>query len=194
MDPRQTVDQQPGVVRWIRWTFVIVGLIGVGVGIFVLAEPHNGLASLAVITGVFLLIDGILTTISSLLSGGEGRFVSVVAGVVALVVGVLLIRHPVNSVVAVGLLLGIWLIAAGAVRLVEAFGERRGLGWWVLVAVIEIVAGIVIISSPHIAVATLALLVGISFILRGGALAAAGWLMVEPDAESEPAGGTVAAA
>jgi uncharacterized membrane protein HdeD (DUF308 family) len=181
------------MIRWVRWILVIVGLIGVAVGIIVLAEPHNGLASLAVITGVFLLIDGIITTASSLFAGGERRVGSVVAGVVALLVGVLLIRHPVNSVVAIGLLLGLWLIVSGAVRLFEAFEVRHGRGWWLLVAVLEIAAGIVLVSSPHIAVTTLALLVGISFILRGAALAVVGWVMVEPDAESETAGGTVAA-
>ena len=181
------------MIRWVRWILVIVGLLGVAVGIIVLAEPHNGLASLAVITGVFLLIDGIITTASSLFTGGERRVMSVVSGVVSLLVGVLLIRHPVNSVVAIGLLLGLWLIVSGAIRLVETFEVRHGRGWWLLVSVLEIAAGIVLVSSPHIAVATLALLVGISFILRGAALAVVGWVMVEPDAESETAGGTIAA-
>lgn len=53
--------------------------------------------------------------------------------------------------VAVPLLLGLWLIVAG-------------------------IAGIVLVASPGIGVATLAVLVGIGFIVRGLALIGIGWL------------------
>jgi uncharacterized membrane protein HdeD (DUF308 family) len=109
-------------------------------------------------------------------------------------IGVILIRHPIHGVLAIGFLLGLWLIAAGVVRLASMFAEGHIRGWWLLVAVIEVAAGVVIVSSPRIAVSTLALLVGISFIVRGATMAAVGWLMVESSDEGAPAsGGPVAA-
>jgi uncharacterized membrane protein HdeD (DUF308 family) len=59
------------------------------------------------------------------------------------------------------------MVAAGIVRLVRSLvvGRRPVLG--VLVALLEVVVGIVIVSDPHIGYATLAVLVGIWLILSG---------------------------
>ena len=101
-------------------------------------------------------------------------------------VGVLLIRHPIGGVLFVALLIGIWLIAVGVVRFVEAFDSDRRF-WGIVVALIEIVAGIVIVAAPPIGLATLALLVGIAFILNGVAIFALGWIMHSVRHEAEGA-------
>ncbi len=183
------------VLRWSRWALAILGLLCMVAGVIVLAEPKNSLASIAVIIGVYLTIDGIITVLSSLLlSGADGRALTVLMGVVGIVIGVILIRHPVNSVTAVAMFVGLWLIVAGAVRLVSAFGERQGRVWRLLVSLVEIVAGIVIVSTPGIGIATLALLIGIGLILRGIALSTVGWLVHQAAKDEElPAQGPVAA-
>lgn len=58
-------------------------------------------------------------------------------------------RHPIASVVAVGMLLGIWFVAFGLVRFVEAFSyiEQHRV-WNLLVALVEVIAGIIIVSTP----------------------------------------------
>lgn len=180
--------------RLARWILVVGGLLGVAAGIIVLAEPANALATLAVVTGIFLIFDGIFATAASLFEHVEGRHLGVLAAVISVLIGVILIRHPINGVLAIGFLLGLWLIAAGVVRLAALAVEGQLRGWWTLVAIIEIAAGIVIVSSPRIAVSTLALLVGISLIVRGGVMAAVGWLMVETEESGAAApGGHVAA-
>jgi uncharacterized membrane protein HdeD (DUF308 family) len=180
--------------RLARWILVVAGLLGVAAGIIVLAEPANALATLAVVTGIFLIFDGIFATAASLFEHVEGRHLGVLAAIISVLIGVILIRHPIHGVLAIGFLLGLWLIAAGVVRLAALAVEGHLRGWWTLVAIIEIAAGIVIVSSPRIAVSTLALLVGISLIVRGGVMAAVGWLMVETEESGAPApGGHVAA-
>jgi uncharacterized membrane protein HdeD (DUF308 family) len=59
---------------------------------------------------------------------------------------------------------------------VRAF-DREHRAWNIVLALIEVVAGIVIVSTPPIGFATLALLVGIAFILNGVAIFALGWMM-----------------
>ncbi len=163
-------------------------------GVIVLADPQNSLATIAVVIGIFLVIDGIVDVIAALLFGTDGRGLSVLIGVVGIVVGIILIRHPIHTVVAVALFVGLWLVVAGSVRLVWAIGSGPGRGWRLLVALVEIVAGIVIVSSPGIGVATLAVLVGIALILRGIAMSTLGWLMHSMAKDSElPGHGRVAA-
>ena len=192
-EPDTTVDRLDEF-RWARWMFVIVGFLCMVAGVIVLADPKNSLATIAVVIGIFLVIDGIVDVLVSLLFGTDRRALSVLIGVVGIVVGIILIRHPIHSVVAVALFVGLWLIVAGSVRLAWAIGERRGLGWRLLVALVEIVAGIVIVSSPGIGVATLAVFVGIALILRGIAMSTLGWLMHHMAKDSRlPANGRVAA-
>jgi uncharacterized membrane protein HdeD (DUF308 family) len=97
-------------------------------------------------------------------------------GVVDVVIGVLLIRHPIGGVLAAGLLIGIWLIAIGVIGVIGSFGSDHGV-WHVVLALLQTAAGIVLVSSPPISFATLALLVGISFIVRGVSQFALGWLL-----------------
>jgi uncharacterized membrane protein HdeD (DUF308 family) len=151
-------------------------VISIAVGVIVLAKPGNSLKTLAVIAGVLAPIDGVAYVIASLSRGSENRGLAAIIGVISVVVGVLLIRHPIGGVLAAALLIGVWLIVSGVVRLVGAF-ERDHRAWRIVVALIEIVAGIVIVSSPPISFATLALLVGIAFIVNGVATFALGWFM-----------------
>jgi len=182
-------------LRWGRWIFLIVGLLCVAAGVIVLAKPSISLATLAVVTGIFLVVDAVGEIVVALLGATDRRAFGVLTGIASAVLGILLIRHPLHGVVAVALLLGLWLIIAGAARLAWAIGEEDRRAWNVVVAAIEIIAGIVIVSSPHIGVATLALLIGVSLIVRGLALAAIGWFIerIARDPELQ-AHGPVAAA
>jgi uncharacterized membrane protein HdeD (DUF308 family) len=156
------------------WLMLLVGGLSVLTGVIVLAKPSHSLATLAVICGVFVLIDSIFELLTSLFAERGGA--AALLGVLGIVIGILLIRHPIHGVLAVALLIGIWLVAIGAIRLVRALTIERRV-WNIVVAVIEIVAGIVIVSSPHIGFGTLALLVGIAFMLNGIAVFTLGWTM-----------------
>jgi uncharacterized membrane protein HdeD (DUF308 family) len=152
------------------WIAALVGVISIIAGIIVVAKPSNSLATLAVVSGIFVLIDGIVAIVEALGPDTGHRGLIAILGVVSVVVGILLIRHPIAGVTAVALLLGIWLIAAAVVRVVVAFalGEHRLRR--VLVAAVLGIAGIAIVSSPHIGYATLALIVGLGFIAYGATM------------------------
>jgi uncharacterized membrane protein HdeD (DUF308 family) len=158
------------------WLLMFVGLLSIAAGVIVLVKPSDSLATLAVIAGIFILIDGAFDLFASFSRRTENRGLSAVVGVVSIVVGVLLIRHPIGGVLAVALLIGIWLIAAGVVRIVRAF-DRDHRAWNIVVGLIEAAAGIVLVSSPPISFATLALLVGIAFIVNGVGQFVLGWLL-----------------
>jgi uncharacterized membrane protein HdeD (DUF308 family) len=156
------------------WLTLGVGLLSIAAGIIVLAKPGDSLSTIAVIVGIFIALDGVVVLLSSLRHGTQNRGLAALIGIVSFVVGVLLIRHPVAGVTAVALLVGIWLIAIGAVRLVLAFDREAHRVWYALVALIELIAGIAIVSSPGIGIATLAILVGIALIVNGAGLTVLG--------------------
>jgi uncharacterized membrane protein HdeD (DUF308 family) len=75
-------------------------------------------------------------------------------------------------VTAIGLLIGIWLVSAGVMRLMRAttLGPHvmlRGAIVRGAIALLEIAVGVAVICEPHIGYATLAVLVGLWLIANG---------------------------
>ncbi len=164
-------------LTWGWWLAVLVGVLSVVAGIIVILKPSNSLSTLAVIFGIFILIDGIVELIAALSEQTQNRGLLAVVGALSVIAGVLLIRHPLGGVKAVALLLGIWLVAAGVVRFIAAFYAVEGRLWRICAALVLAIFGIVIVSSPHIGYATLAVIAGIGFISYGLTMIAAGWAM-----------------
>ena len=168
-----TADVRAATGGW--WLLLLVGVLSIAAGIIILLKPSDSLATLAVIAGIFLLADGIIELVASLMHGTRNRGTLALLGVLTAIIGVLLIRHPIGGVAAIALLIGIWLIAIGVVRIIAAFEVDENRGWNIFAGAVELLAGIVIVSDPNIGFATLALLVGIGFILNGMGMLAVGW-------------------
>jgi uncharacterized membrane protein HdeD (DUF308 family) len=193
MESQDLTEQALDVARaW--WVFVLVGVLSLIAGVIIVLQPSNSLATLAVIFGIFLLIDGVVELIRSFERAVENRALAAILGVLGIIVGIALIRHPFHGVAAIGLLIGIWLVAAGVIRLVRAFAveSHRLLG--IVIALVEIVVGIVIVSDPHIGYTALAIILGIWLILNGIGLIVLGFAVrgakSELSAPSQVAGGS----
>ena len=156
------------------WVPATVGVLSVIAGVIVLAKPSNSLKTLAVIAGIFILIDGIVELIASFSGSTENRGLVALLGVLNVIIGILLIRHPIQGVTVIALFIGIWLVVVGIIRFVVAFEMQGHRTWRFVVAAIEVIAGIIIVSDPHIGFATLALLVGLAFIINGFGLVMVG--------------------
>lgn len=155
-------------VASVWWLLVLTGLLSLVAGVVVLIEPQRSLLTLTVVAGIFVIVDSGLEVIYAIATGSG--FGPALLGVLGVVIGILLVRYPIHSVMWVALLLGIWLVALGVQRLVVTIQADRNT-WSTVVATFEIIAGVVIVSSPHIGVSTLAVIVGISFILNGFGMA-----------------------
>jgi uncharacterized membrane protein HdeD (DUF308 family) len=164
-------------LTWGWWLAVLLGALSLVAGIVVVDKPSNSLATLTVVFGIFVLADGIVELAGALIGGASNRGLLAVVGVLSVIAGVLLIRHPLGGVRAVALVLGIWLVAAGVVRFIAAFDGEGHLVWRIVMALVLVIAGTAIVSSPHIGYATLALIAGIGFICYGLTLMVYGWAL-----------------
>jgi uncharacterized membrane protein HdeD (DUF308 family) len=184
------IDDDANLPPW--WIPFALGVLALVAGVIVLLKPSDSLDALAVITGIFILIDGIVEVAAALSSRVDARGTVAIIGVLSILAGVLLIRHPVVGVTAVALVLGLWLLAAGAVKMVVAFGDphhraRRLAGSCGLVA-----AGILVVASPNIKYATLALFTGLGFIAYGVGLVVIGLALHAAGRDATPAAPRVA--
>lgn len=161
--------------RAVWWILGLVGLLSIAAGVIVLVEPSISLVTLAVITGIYFLIDGIFEIVRAIMGATPSRGLLALLGAISAIAGVVLIRHPIQGVVAIALLVGLWLITIGIVHFVGAFDDAEHRWMKIAIAVLEVIAGIVIVSSPGIGVATLALFIGIGLIVRGIAMCGVAW-------------------
>jgi uncharacterized membrane protein HdeD (DUF308 family) len=160
------VSEVPQIAKnW--WLFVVLGLICVATGIVTLVWPGETLLVLGVIFGIFLMIAALLEIIDAVTGDPGGRALSAIIGVVALIAGLICIRRPGESLLALVIAVGIYLIASGVIRIVRAFGSdgRRGAG--IALGVVDGVIGIVILAWPKIGLGTIAILFALSMLLRG---------------------------
>ena len=129
------------------WLVMLFGVAVLGVGVFFVASPHETLSTFTVIAGIFLLVDGVLAIIASIFRRGEGRGMLALIGVLSAIAGLVLIKKPFGTLVVFVLIFGVWLVVAGVVRFVGAFGEPEGRAGSIAIAILDFIAGIVILLA-----------------------------------------------
>ena len=158
------------VVARAWWLGLIVGLISLVGGIVLIAYPGPTLTVIALLVGIELLIGGVFLIVGALGQPSGSRLGGVLGGLLAMIAGVIVLRHPSGSILVVALAVGLYLILAGVLRLLGAFETREGRGWLVLAALVDLALGILIVSWPEFGITTLAVVFGIVLIVRGLAL------------------------
>ncbi len=157
------------------WVILCFGLVVFGLGIFFVVSPHETLATFTVVAGIFLLVDGVLAIGGSIFGRGEGRGLLALIGVLSAIAGLVLIKQPFTSLVVFTLIVGVWFVVAGVVRFAAAFALPEDRGWTIFIALLDLLAGIVILSWPKLGLATFAVILGIFLILRGLLFVVSGW-------------------
>jgi len=160
----------------LSWFLIGVGVLTLAVGVFFVASPDETLKVFTVLGGILLLVDGLLAIIGALVGVSESRGLLAMVGVLSLIAGLVLIKKPFQTLLVLVVILGVWLVVAGIATFVSAFSRREGRGANILVAIVDVIAGIVILSWPKPSLATLAVIFGIVLIIRGALFVYAGWL------------------
>ena len=162
-------------VQRLWWLFVIYGLAALGIGVFFVVSPHETLSVFTVIAGIVLVVDGVIAVIRAITGELENRGLLALVGVISVVAGLVLIKHPFQSLVVLALIIGLWFVIVGGIRFVAAFADRQDRLANILLSLLDIVIGIVVLSWPGIGLATIAVIVGIGLIIRGGLFMVAGF-------------------
>lgn len=149
------------------WVFLVVGVLNVIVGVLAIAHPDFTLLALGIVLGIYLLIAAVIAIVEGISGDAESRAANIILGVVALIAGLICLRRPGDSLLAIVVVVGIFLVAAGVVSVVRAFVGPPPRGLALLVAGIEIAFGILLLALPDVSLGTLAILVGISMLVRG---------------------------
>ncbi len=166
-NPTVTVRRIPSSVIWQFQLFV--GLVTAVLGVLLTFHPTGTLSFVMVILGVGIVLGGIMSLLGALDPADEHRVLRTVGGIVQLIVGVMLLRHLHWGIAVIGLLIGISWIIQGIGVLLSGFlgGASKSRIWTILFGLLSLVAGIVVVASPLHSTKTLAILLGIWFMILG---------------------------
>jgi uncharacterized membrane protein HdeD (DUF308 family) len=161
-----TVSEVPQLGRnW--WLFLILGLVSIVAGILAIVYPDITLLALGLFIGVSLLFMGAMEVVEAIAGSPESRALSAITGVLAMLAGLVCLRRPGESLLALVIVLGFYLIVTGVIRFVRSFASLEDRALLIALSILDIVLGILILSLPKLSLVTLAVLFAISLLARG---------------------------
>jgi uncharacterized membrane protein HdeD (DUF308 family) len=162
--PSLPVQQQN--IWWVHLLQVILAIV---LGLMFLTAPGATLLALATFLGFYWLITGVLALVQIFVDRSVPWIWSLLIGIIGILAGLFVLRHPLLAAVTVPTVLVIVLavqgLAMGALELVAGF-QGGGIGSFVL-GVVNILVGLVLLSSPLSAALAVPLVFGILLLVQG---------------------------
>lgn len=130
------------------WLLLMGGILNVIIGILLLTVPGKTVLALVWVLGLYWLIQGIFILVAMFVDHSAWGW-KLFMGILSILAGLVVLRHPIASAVAIPsilvLLLGIQGLVVGIVSLIMAF---KGGGWGMgLLGGISIVFGIILVLN-----------------------------------------------
>jgi uncharacterized membrane protein HdeD (DUF308 family) len=167
------------MARW-WWTFVLRGVVAIGIGVLAFFAPGWGLLVLVALFGVWALIEGVSTFFAGLRTRGANRnwWLEVLTGIVSIAAGVIALLFPGFASGILLILIAGWAIVIGVFQVYMAIrlrNEIRGEFWLGLAGVAAIIFGISMFLFPTAGILGLVWLIGSFAIAFGVFLVLLGW-------------------
>lgn len=148
------------------------GVVMVLIGIAALVWPGASLLVVSWLFAITLLANGVVQLLRSIAdteAGGGRRVLFGLLAALSLLVGVLCLRSPLQTLAAIALLIGSWWIVSGVLTLIAAVSGATagGRGWAAVLGVLSVIAGFVVLLQPKISLLALEVTLGVTLIVLG---------------------------
>ena len=146
-----------------------MGLVTAVIGVVVLLWPRETLTVLSVLLGIQLVVFGLFRLVGAFSGRMSSSVLLGLVGVLGMAVGVVVLRHPFESIAVLATLLGVVWIVSGSIDLIDGLAGRWSGDRWVslLSAAATIVAGIVVVSWPAPTLTVIAWTAGLYLVFVG---------------------------
>jgi uncharacterized membrane protein HdeD (DUF308 family) len=150
--------------------FVILGAALMLLGLMAMSYSVLATLTTALVFGYFLLAAGVLYIVGAFFTRGWGGFfLSLLAGVLHLAVGVIVLDRPAEAVLIYTLLLAVFFFVEGLFRIIGALAGRfRHWGWMLFNGIVTLALGVMIWRQwPLSGLYVVGLFLGINLVLSG---------------------------
>lgn len=163
-----TVDEAFSEPKLPWWFLLIEGFLAIIVGILLLMNPVKMSVLLVQVLAIYWLIKGIVSIVSLFVDRSAWGW-KLFIGIVGIIGGYVLIKHPIGGTAVVAqtfiIVLGIQGIVMGIVELVQAF---RGAGWGVgILGALTTIIGIWLLGNAWASARVLPWVMGVLAIIGG---------------------------
>jgi len=149
----------------------IEGGLLVALGLLAIVVPRMFTFGIELLIGIVLLVTGLLSAVRAIrLQGLPGTGMALMYGILAALVGILLLANPLSGAITLTLLLGLLFLVQGASETATALQHREWPSWvWILLSgIASLVIGLVLLLGlPGTAAWAVGLLVGINLLFTG---------------------------
>lgn len=162
-------------VAGVAWQAIVLrGLVGVGFGLLAAFSPVATALSLVIVLSIYLMADGFLAIVSAFKAARQRHAWGMVAleGLAGIAASVAIFVYPGLGMAVFAVILAVWSLFAGGVKLAVALRREPvgGRGWLIASALISLLFGLVLLLSPLIGAVVLTWWLGIYAIVFGLAL------------------------
>jgi uncharacterized membrane protein HdeD (DUF308 family) len=146
---------------------IIVGLLLVGLGIALLANPFAAIWILGVLIGVSLIVGGVAEIMSSRQRTGPA-WIAWLGGGLVIAGGLVAAVWPDATILALAVVAGVVLVGSGIVTLIAGFGgPAEGRGFRLALGAVTLVIGVIVLAWPDATLLVLAILIGLRTLAHG---------------------------
>ena len=158
------------------WESILTSVVFAIVGILLICNPEGTFKFAATILGIIFIAFGLVKIIKYFTDKGSSDFYNydLIYGLVAAVAGIVIIIHSGALEVLFGLIIGIWIIYSGIMRITLATKlKAMNLETWIpvlVIAILMILCGLVMIVNANavtIAIGTIILVYAIMDLIEG---------------------------
>lgn len=166
--------------RFLTGLTVVFGLLTLGLGIAMLVWPDATLVVAAVIIAIQVFAFGIIQIVRSFAEVNAptaARTLTGLSGALAILLGFLVLRSPLQTLVIIALVIGAWWVFRGVLDIVAGASEVRGhRAASIVLGIISVVAGAFVLLQPELSLGVFVVVVGVWMILYGIIVVAAPFL------------------
>ncbi|HKR08435.1 MAG TPA: DUF308 domain-containing protein [Gemmatimonadaceae bacterium] len=159
-----------------KWGLIIRGLLGIALGVLIIARPMDSIAALALVIAIWAVFDGIVNIVRSfsLRSIAPHWWVMLLSGIISLAFGIAsFYYYPTLSLSYAVVWTAWWLLLTGVVGLYLAMQERSmgvSWGWTLFFSIVALAGGVFAVARPGITITSLISLIATFGIVGGIAL------------------------
>ena len=158
----------------------LMGLVVLALGIVVLGNAATASAAVVTVTGILLLLGGVLQIVVGFWSEGtRSRLFAWALGALTLFMGWSFLSNPLAGALSLTTVILLLFLAAGIAQLLFSFRLKGTVFFWVLLGSggLSILLAMVLLSSPEATMDLIGILLGLQLLSSGASLVSMGMFL-----------------
>ncbi|MEM5565066.1 DUF308 domain-containing protein [Psychroserpens sp. AS72] len=162
---------QSAVKNW--WISLLIGILYIIAGVWVFQTPLASYVSLSIIFSVFIFVSGISQIAFSVSNRNEinnwGWYLA--GGILDIIIGLLLITHPLMTMAILPFYVGFWLLFQGFMDIGLSFqfksADVPNWGWLLFLGFLTLIFSFLLLANPVFAGLSIVYMTAMAFLTAG---------------------------